>query len=107
MVLLDGVKSLQIEYGLSGDISSNDGRVVRYVDASELANARLANQQVVAIRLALLLYSQPVNLQNIANEKVALLSEAPLTLDKEHYYQVFNVSVALRNSLNFVGSAAL
>ena len=107
VVLLDGVDNMQIEYGLSADVTDNDGRVVTYVDASELSNARLANQQVVAIRLALLLKSAPINLQNVANEKVRLLSEAPVTLDKQHYYQVFTVSVALRNSLNYVGSAVL
>ena len=107
VVLLDGVDNMQVEYGLSADVTDNDGRVVTYVDASELGNARLANQQVVAIRLALLLKSAPINLQNIANEKVRLLSEAPVTLDQQHYYQVFTVSVALRNSLNYVGSAVL
>ncbi|OFI32815.1 hypothetical protein BFC17_05020 [Alteromonas lipolytica] len=107
VVLLDGVQSMQIEYGLSGDITENDGRVIRYVDGSHLSNARLANMQVVAIRLALLVQSPPIKLQNLANEKVTLLSEAPLTLDKNHYYQVFNVAVALRNSINYVGSAAL
>jgi len=107
VVLLDGVESLQVEYGLSGDVNDNDGRVVTYVDASGLNNARLANQQVVAIRLALLLKSAPTNIQTIANDQVRLLSEAPVTLDKQHYYQVFTVSVALRNSLNYVGSAVL
>lgn len=107
VVLLDGVRSLQIEYGVSDDVTANDGRVVSYVDASGLNNARLANQQVVAIRLALLIKSSPLNIQAVANEKVRLLSEAALTLDKQHYYQVYTVSVALRNSINYVGSAAL
>lgn len=107
VVLMEGVESMQIEYGLSADVTNNDGRVVTYIDANGLNNSRLANQQVVAIRLALLIKSASINIQTVANEKVRLLSEAPLTLDKQHYYQVFNVSVALRNSLNYVGSAAL
>lgn len=107
VVLLDNVEGMQVEYGLSDDVSNNNAQVIRYVDASQLPNARLANQQVVAIRLALLIKSMPIKLQNVANSQVRLLSEAPVTLDNQHYYQAFTVSVALRNSLNYVGSAAL
>jgi len=107
VVLLDNVESLQVEYGVSDDVSNNNSQVIRYIDASQLAAARLANQQVVAIRLAVLIQSMPVNIQTLANEKVRLLSETPVTLDNNHYYQVFTVSVALRNSLNHVGSSVL
>lgn len=107
VVLMEGVDSMQIEYGLSADVTDNDSRVVTYVDADGLNNGRLANQQVVAIRLALLIKSATINIQSSLNEHVRLLSEAPLKLDNQHYYQVFTVSVALRNSLNYVGSAVL
>ena len=89
------------------DVNNNNSQVVQFVDASQLAAARLANQQVVSVRIELLLKSEPTNIQNTATNQVRLLSEAPLTLDVKHYYQVFAVSVALRNSLNYVGSAAL
>ncbi len=107
VVLLDNVESMQIEYGISDDVSNNNSQVIRYVEASQLPAARLANQQVVAIRLAVLIQSMPVTIQTLANDKVRLLSEAPVTLDNNHYYQVFSVSVALRNSLNHVGSSVL
>ncbi|NVK54634.1 MAG: PilW family protein [Alteromonadaceae bacterium] len=107
VVLLDNVESMQIEYGISDDVSNNNAQVVRYVDASQLPTARLTNQQVVAIRLAVLIQSMPVNIQTLANDKVRLLSETPVTLDNNHYYQVFTVSVALRNSLNHVGGSVL
>lgn len=107
VVILDNVASFQVEYGLSDDVNNNNSQVVQFVDASQLAAARLANQQVVSVRIELLLKSEPTNIQNTATNQVRLLSEAPLTLDVKHYYQVFAVSIALRNSLNYVGSAAL
>lgn len=107
VVLLDNVASFQVEYGISADVADNNSAVVRYVNAGQLANARLGDQQVVSIRLAVLIKSETVAVPNMATNQVSLLSETAITLDNNHYFQVFSVSVALRNSLNYVGSAAL
>lgn len=105
VVLLDNVNSFQLQYGVSDRAETSQGQPISYVTADALPALRANFQQVVAIRFGLLLssYDDQV-IQSVAPE-FAVLNEDKKTLDKQHYYQVFTKTVALRNVKNFVRSS--
>lgn len=105
ITLMDNVISFQVQYGISEAAEVSDGLAVRYVTADELALARGNKQQVVAIRLGILLRSDDSQVNQMAEHKLAVLNEDAITTDKNHYYQIFNQTLALRNMKNFVRSA--
>ncbi|WP_137166390.1 PilW family protein [Salinimonas lutimaris] len=105
VTLMDNVISFQVQFGISEAAEVSDGLAVRYVTAGELALARANRQQVVAIRLGILLRSDDSQVSQMAEHALAVLNENPITTDKNHYYQVFNQTLALRNMKNFVRSA--
>lgn len=105
VTLLDNVESFQVQFGVSGDITSSQGQAVTYVTADELEDLRALNQQVVSLRWALMLKSYQNEVRQTQAQKYALLNEAAKTMDTAHYYQVFSKTLALRNMKNFVRSS--
>ena len=105
VTLMDNVMSFQVQYGISEPAEVSDGLPVRYVTASQLALARANGQQVVAIRLGILLRSDDSQVNQMAEHDLMVLNESAITTEKNHYYQVFNQTLALRNMKNFVRSA--
>lgn len=105
VVLLDNVTSFQVQYGVSDRAEDSLGQAVTYVTADQLAALRADNQQVVALRLGLLLSSYENEVVQTVTPEYAVLNEAKVTLDTQRYYQVFTKTIALRNVKNFVRSS--
>lgn len=104
VILLDNVSSFQLQYGVSDGADTSQGQAVTYVTADQL-DALDQNQQVVALRWALLLKSYQNQVQQTNAPVFALLNESAVTLDKANYYQVYTKTLALRNMKNFVRSS--
>ncbi|MEG3766155.1 PilW family protein [Alteromonas sp. 14N.309.X.WAT.G.H12] len=104
VVLMDNVESFQVQYGVTDDISTSQGQPVRYVTASDLATLRSNDQQVVALRIGVLIKSDDALVSNLAVRDIAVLNESEVTTDSSHYFQVFTQTLALRNMKNFVRS---
>lgn len=104
VILLDNVSSFQLQYGVSDGADTSQGQAVAYVTADQL-DALAQNQQVVALRWALLLKSYQNQVQQTNAPVFALLNESAVTLDKANYYQVYTKTLALRNMKNFVRSS--
>lgn len=101
--LLDDVESFQVLYGVSAIAGSGDntGRPVNYVTADQLPALRAQGAQVVAIRLALLIVGEgEVHIDPKPTFK--LLNEAALVPPTNGLYKVFETTVTLRNTKNFV-----
>lgn len=105
VILLDNVVSFQLQYGVSSGAGTSQGQAVTYVTAEQLDALRSQNQQVVALRWALLLNSYQDQVQQTSSPVFALLNESAVTLDNTHYYQVYTKTLALRNMKNFVRSS--
>ncbi|WP_218311886.1 PilW family protein [Alteromonas antoniana] len=105
VVLLDNVNSFQLQYGVSDRAETSLGQPITYVTAEALPALRDNFQQVVAIRFGLLLSSYDDQVTQTVAPEFAVLNENKKTLDKQHYYQVFTKTVALRNVKNFVRSS--
>lgn len=104
VTLLDNVSNFQLQYGVSDVAENSNGQAITYVTADRLAALRAQNQQVVALRWAILLKSYQNQVQQTSAPTFALLNENQVTLDSTHYYQVFTKTVSLRNMKNFVRS---
>ncbi len=104
-ILMDNVESFQVQYGVTDVADTSKGQAVTYVTAGDLDALRTANQQVVAIRVALLIKSEQNQVVQSVAPTFAVLNESAVTLDKNHYYQVFTQTLGLRNMKNFVRSA--
>lgn len=104
VILMDNVESFQVQYGVTDTANTSQGQAVRYVTASELSALRALNQQVVAIRIGVMLRSDGAQVTNMPVHKLAVLNETPLDTDDSHYFQVFTQTLALRNMKNFVRS---
>ncbi len=101
--LLDDVESFQVLYGISAIAGSGDntGRPVNYVTADQIDAARSQGGQVVAIRLAILLEGEgEVHIDPKPTFK--LLNEATLVPPTNHLYKMFETTITLRNTKNFV-----
>ena len=105
VTLLDNVESFQVQFGVSERITSSKGQPVSYVTANELGLLRAQNQQVVALRWAIMLKSYQNEVQQTQAQRFALLNESAKTMSTSHYYQVFSKTLALRNMKNFVRSS--
>lgn len=104
--ILDDVLSFQVSYGVA-DPTSNNGETLptRYIDASGLAAAFNANQQVVSIRMAIVVKGEgDISLDQ--NLTFKLLNEASLTAPDSGLYKAFETTVTLRNMRNFVRGSA-
>ena len=104
VVLMDNVESFQVQYGVTDDVVTSQGQAVQYVTADQLAALRTAGRQVVAIRLGILLMSDPSQVGQIEPRDIAVLNEAAIETEDDRYYQVFSQTLALRNMKNFVRS---
>lgn len=101
--LLDDVESFQVLYGISAIAGTGDntGRPVNYVTADQIDAARSQGGQVVAIRLAILLEGEgEVHIDPKPTFK--LLNEATLVPPTNHLYKMFETTITLRNTKNFV-----
>jgi type IV pilus assembly protein PilW len=106
-ILMDNVVSVQFEYGVTEGIDESSGNVIQFITADAIDTIRGQEQQVVAIRFAVLLRSENGARLAQQNLQVALLNEETMTLDSDYYYQVFTHHIALRNSINYAGSTVL
>ena len=102
VTLLDNVSNFQLQYGVSDVAEDSNGQAIIYVTADKLAALRAQNQQVVALRWAILLKSYQNQVQQTSAPTFALLNENAVSLDAAHYYQVFTKTLSLRNMKNFV-----
>ncbi|AXR07223.1 PilW family protein [Salinimonas sediminis] len=105
VTLMDNVESFQVQYGITAIRASSQGQAVRYVTASELPLARAGTQQVVALRIGVLLRSDAGQISGIAGSQVVVLNEPAITTPDNVYSQVFSQTLTLRNMKNFVRSA--
>lgn len=97
--LLDGVESFQILYGID---ALNNGRVSQYVTADNV----LASEQVIAIRIGMLLKStDAINVNN--TQSFAVLNEAPILPESSHVYRQFENTILLRNMKYYVEGGLL
>ncbi len=103
-ILIDNVDSFQVQYGVTDPVGGTEAQPVRYITASELGNIYGTNRQVVALRIGLLLYSDNGSVNQLNAPRFAVLNEAPVTKDTQHYYQVFSHTMTLRNMKHFVRS---
>jgi type IV pilus assembly protein PilW len=103
VVLMDDVKSFQVQYGISGEASTGSGNAVQYVTADQLAAMQTANRMVVSIRIGVLLQSAS-SLSSLEDKTHTVLDVTNRSVDTKHYGQVFSHTVALRNMKNFVRS---
>lgn len=104
--ILDDVLSFQVTYGIANP-NSNDGETLptRYVDASDLANAYDNNQQVVSLRMAIVVKGEgEISLDRKLSFK--LLNEDSITAPDYGLYKAFETTVTLRNMRNFVRGSA-
>lgn len=104
--ILDDVLSFQVTYGLASPFTNNGETLpVRYVDASLLANAILANQQIVSVRLAIVVKGEgQIALDNASSFK--LLNEDVITAPDKGLYKAFETTISFRNMKNFARSGA-
>ena len=104
--ILDDVLSFQVTYGLASPATNNGETLpVRYVDASLLANAILANQQIVSVRLAIVVKGEgQINLDKPSTFK--LLNEDTMTAPDNGLYKAFETTITFRNMKNFARSGA-
>lgn len=105
ITLVDNVHSFQLMYGISEPAATSKGLPVQYVTANELGAARAQGQQVVTLRLGVLLKSDARETSQMPVNQIAVLNESPISTDSNHYFQVFSQTLALRNMKNFVRSA--
>ena len=103
-ILIDNVDSFQVQYGVTAPVGGTEAQAVRYITADELDDIAAANQQVVALRIGLLLYSDDGAVNQLTAPRFAVLNETAVTKDTQHYYQVFSHTMTLRNMKNFVRS---
>jgi type IV pilus assembly protein PilW len=100
--ILDNVLSFQVTYAMA-DPLSNDGETlpIRYIDASRLSDAFNAKQQVVSLRLAIVVKGEGnINLDRKLTFK--LLNEDLLTAPDQGLYKAFETTVTFRNMRNFI-----
>lgn len=105
IVLLDNVAAFHVQYGVSEATQDATGQAVRYVTAEQIEALRDNQQQVVSLRWALLIQSYQNQVQQSVSPQFAVLNESAVTLNADHYYQVFTKTLALRNMKNFVRSS--
>jgi type IV pilus assembly protein PilW len=105
IVLLDNVAAFHVQYGVSEATQEATGQAVRYVTAEQIEALRDNQQQVVSLRWALLIQSYQNQVQQSVSPQFAVLNESAVTLNADHYYQVFTKTLALRNMKNFVRSS--
>jgi type IV pilus assembly protein PilW len=100
--ILDDVLSFQVTYGVA-DPTSNNGETLptRYIDAARLAAAYAAKQQVVSVRVAVVVKGEgEINLNKKRTFK--LLNEDSFTAPDKNIYKAFETTITLRNMRNFV-----
>lgn len=103
VVLMDGVQSFQVQYGISSTNPADKDRAVQYVTADQLAAAEANSQLVVAVRIGVLIQSNS-RVSSLPVNTYSILDVTNQTVDTDHYGQVFSHTVALRNVKNFVRS---
>jgi type IV pilus assembly protein PilW len=104
--ILDDVLSFQVSYGIA-DPQNNNGETlpVKYIDASGLRAAFNVNQQVVCIRMAVVVKGEgDISLDKKLTFK--LLNEDSFTAPDKGLYKAFETTVTLRNMTNFVRGSA-
>jgi type IV pilus assembly protein PilW len=100
--ILDDVLSFQVSYGIA-DPQNNNGETlpVKYIDASGLRAASNVNQQVVCIRMAVVVKGEgDISLDKKLTFK--LLNEDSFTAPDKGLYKAFETTVTLRNMKSFV-----
>lgn len=100
--ILDDVLSFQVTYGVT-DPSSNGGETLptQYIDASLLPAAYANNQQVVSLRMAIVVKGEgDISLDKRMSFK--LLNEVAFTAPDYGLYKAFETTVTFRNMRNFV-----
>lgn len=105
IVLLDNVAAFHVQYGVSDGSQNATGQAVRYVTAEQIEALRDNQQQVVSLRWALLIQSYQNQVRQSVSPQFAVLNESAITMNSDHYYQVFTKTLALRNMKNFVRSS--
>ena len=104
--LLDDVLSFQVTYGIANPEDNNGQTIpVQYVNASQLANAFDNNQQVVSVRMAIVIKGEgDIRLDAPATFKI--LDEDTITAPDNGLYKAFETTVTLRNMRNFARGSA-
>lgn len=104
--ILDDVLSFQVSYGVADPLSNNGETLpTQYIDASGLAAAFGASQQVVSLRLAVVVKGEgDISLDQELTFK--LLNEDSLTAPDKGLYKAFETTVTFRNMRNFVRGSA-
>jgi type IV pilus assembly protein PilW len=103
VVLMDGVQSFQVQYGISSVNPRDKDRAVQYITADQLPAAEALNQLVVSVRIAVLIQSNS-RVSSAPDKTFTVLDVSEQTVDNDHYGQVFSHTVALRNVKNYVRS---
>lgn len=100
--LLDDVESWQITYGIT-DSSTNtdDGIASRYVHAGLLSNAYANGEQVVSVRVAIVIKGEG-DMELDSTFTYTLLNEETQSASDNGLYKVFETTIMLRNMRNFV-----
>jgi type IV pilus assembly protein PilW len=100
--ILDDVLSFQVSYGVADPLSNNGETLpTQYIDASGLAAAFDANQQVVSLRMAIVVKGEgDIGLDQALTFK--LLNEDSITAPDKGLYKAFETTVTFRNMRNFV-----
>lgn len=103
--LLDNVESFQVLYGVTDNIVSTDnsGRPIKFITAAKLPAEKNAGAVVVAIRIALLLKGDS-DLTISSGPTLRILGENVQIDDVSNLYRLFETTITLRNSKNFVRS---
>ena len=100
--IADDVQQLQISYGIT---ASNSAIPERFIDAGQLAAARLSGSSVVAVRIALVVKGDTeLSLNSLPSFK--LLNENSYTPQQQGLYKQFELTVTLRNVKNYTRSNA-
>lgn len=104
--ILDDVLSFQVSYGVADPLSNNGETLpTQYIDASGLAAAFDASQQVVSLRLAVVVKGEgDISLDQTLTFK--LLNEDSITAPDKGLYKAFETTVTFRNMRNFVRGSA-
>ncbi|MCF2948339.1 PilW family protein [Paraglaciecola aquimarina] len=103
--LLDDVYSFQVQYGVTEGFATTDNsaRPVQFLTANDLAAAKAAGQEVVAIRIAVLVKADSdIVISPIPSFK--LLNEAAITPSEKRLFKQFETTIILRNSKNTIRS---
>lgn len=104
--LLDDVESWQVSYGITDTTSNTQSAIAtRYIDASQLSNAYTNGQQVVSVRLAIVVKGEG-DIQLDSPFSYQLLNEESNTASDNGLYKVFETTIMLRNMRNFVWGSA-